>query len=117
MVTTYLVIDPAGTTTTRAVEWPEFIVTDAIKGLVEPLLGEGEPLEHVSVRYNGKRRDMFVSELGAATLTTRGPLPVNVAATTIYRTAWMLRYPDSDPGDLPTIRGVAVLFPDREVWT
>jgi hypothetical protein len=90
---------------------------DRIRALVEPLLGAGEPLEHVSVLHNGQRCDMFVSEMGHCALTTRGPLPINDKATAIYRNYSLTMAPGMNPEDLPDIAGTAVLFPGRVVWT
>ena len=98
------------------VDWPRRAGYHKIKGLVEPILGDGEPLEHVTVLWQGKRADMFVSELGHMALTDRGPLPRNDRATDIYRTNWMTQHPDQDPESLPTIAGTAILF-HRIVWT
>ena len=97
------------------IDWPDDPGYDRIKTLVEPLLGAGEPLEHVAVLYNGERHDMFVSEVGQLQLTTRGPLPINAAATAVYRCNWLTHHPDTNPDDLPNIAGVAVLF-HRPVW-
>lgn len=116
MQTKYTVISVAGDTTEHTVDWPDDPGYDRIRTLVEPLLGADEPLEHVAVLYNGERRDMFVSELGNVVLTTRGPLPVNTVATTIYRANWLNRHPETDPDSMSAIHGVAVLFTDREVW-
>ena len=98
------------------VDWPREPGYDKIKALVEPILGEGEPLEHVTVLWHGERADMFVSEYGHMALTTRAPLPINDRATDVYRTNWMSRHPDEDPESLPTIAGTAILF-HRIVWT
>jgi len=87
-----------------------------LKRVVLPYLGEGEPMEHVSVLYNGGRADMFVAEMGHMALTTRPPMPPNPVATSIYRAAWMAHHPGDNPSDLPEIAGPAVLF-DKIVWT
>jgi len=99
---------------TSAVQWPREPGYNAIKSLIEPILA-GEPLMHVSVLHDGKRRDMFVSEIGRMELTTRGPLPRNDRATAIYRAKWLTRHPEVDPESLPFIAGPAVLF-ERVVW-
>jgi hypothetical protein len=111
----YHVIHPDGTIDTDEVEWPPRPGRHAIETLLGPLLG-GEPLEHVAVLFDGEQRDMFVSELGLAPLTTRAPLPDNPLATTIFRANVLTRYPDTDPDGLPGIAGVAVLFVNRLVW-
>lgn len=104
-----------GPVTRGEIDWPRHPGYEAIKALVEPILGDNEPLEHVTVLFEGKRADMFVSEIGHRRLTTRPPLPRNDRATSIYRTAWMAQHPDQDPESLPTIAGPAILF-SRIVW-
>jgi hypothetical protein len=113
--TQYTVIPVQGPATEHEVDWPAEPGYRVIKGVVEPLLGEGEPLEHVSVLWAGKRADMFVSEYGHMQLTTRAPLPRNEAATAIYRANWLRQHPDCDPETLPWIAGTAVLF-HRIIW-
>lgn len=102
------------------IDWPRAPGYDAIRGLVEPLLDERgrgrEPLEHITVLHEGWGRDMFVSEYGRVALTWREPLPVNEAATRIYRNNRLTQHPDTDPETLPTIAGTAVLFTNRIVW-
>lgn len=116
MKTTYSIYRPGIAEPERGeIEWPEDPGYQRIKALVEPLLGDKERLEHVTVLHNDGPADMFVSEMGHMVLTYRVPLPINDAATAIYRAAWMRRHPGDDPHDLPTIAGVAVLF-DRRVW-
>lgn len=117
METKYQVIAVDGTITDGTVDWPEGPDYEMIRRLIEPLLGVEEPLEHVTVLHNGGRRDMFVSEYGHMELTTRPPLPINRAATQIYRNNWITQYPGTDPESMPNIAGIAVLFPDRVVWT
>lgn len=97
------------------IDWPESPGYDRLKTLIEPLI-DGEPLEHVTVLHDGKRRDMFVSELGQLQMATRGPLPRNDAATVIYRNNWITQHPKADPETLPWIAGTAILF-ERIVWT
>lgn len=98
-----------------SVNWPYKPGYKRIKALVEPILGDGEPLEHVSVLFDGERHDMFVSELGNCALTTRPPLPINDAATEIYHAAYKRRYPGAHSSEMPPIAGTAVLF-HRIVW-
>ena len=112
--TPYQIIMPGDTVIARLEWWPAEPGYEAIRDLVEPLIG-GEPLEHVSVLHNGQRRDMFVSELGQLALTHRGPLPRNERATEIYRANWLSRHRYCDPETLPWIAGTAVLF-ERRVW-
>lgn len=99
------------------IDWPLAPGYDRIKALVEPLLGEKEPMEHLSVLHNGKRRDMFASEYGHVQLTWRASLPINDVATAIYRHYSLTHNPEQNPDDLPDIAGTAVLFTDRVVWT
>lgn len=116
MLTKYDVYRVGQSTPERGeVDWPRSPGYKTIAALVEPILGEGEPLEHVAVLVGEARRDMFVSELGHVALTTRGPLPINFKATEIYRHNWMTQHPDDNPDSLPTIAGTAVLF-HRIVW-
>jgi hypothetical protein len=117
MKTEYTIFKPGDGAVERGeVDWPREPGYKLIKALVEPLLGDDEPLEHVTVLHDGKRCDMFVSEYGHMRLNTRGPLPINDRATAIYRTNWMTQYPETDPETLPDIAGVAILF-HRIVWT
>ncbi|MDB5596220.1 MAG: hypothetical protein JWM36_3181 [Hyphomicrobiales bacterium] len=78
---------------------------------VKGRLGEDVHLEHVSVLIDGRPTDMFVDEDGMS----KG-LPVNVAATKIYRANSLLRNPDLDAEKLPKIVGPAVVF-SRRVWS
>ena len=71
-----------------------------------------EAMEHVSVLFNGHRRDMFVGETSAI----NGRHIRNIRATEIYRANALSQNPGLDPEDLPAISGPAVLFPDVIVW-
>lgn len=116
MKTTYHVYRPGvAEPETFDVDWPDDPGYDKLKALIEPLLGERENLEHVTVLHNDARADMFVSDEGKMAQTWRDPLPRNDAATAIYRRNWMTQHPGGDPEKLPMIVGVAVLF-DRIVW-
>lgn len=116
MKTEYIIFTPGHASGEwHEIDWPVEPGYDRIAKLIEPLLGEKEPLEHVTVLYEGRRADMFVSEYGHMTLTHREPLPINDRATEIYRAAWLSRHPKDDPATLPSIAGVAVLF-TRIVW-
>jgi hypothetical protein len=116
MKTEYTIFKPGDGAVERGeVDWPKDPGYHLIKALVEPLFG-GDPLEHVSVLHDGRRRDMFVSEYGHMRIATRDPMPRNERATAIYRTNWMTQHPDQDPESLPTIAGPAILF-YRIVWT
>lgn len=115
MMTSYTIFRVGQEPERASIDWPEEPGYDRLKRMICPLLGDDEPLEHVAVLHDGERRDMFVSELGAVALTTRGPLPRNEAATAIYRNNTLTRYPETDPEDIPAIYGTAILF-DRIVW-
>jgi len=80
-----------------------------LRDLINPIVGGN--LEHVSVLYADKPRDMFVHDSGLIEGFLR-----NDAATAIYRANWLKRYPKTDPETLHIIAGTAVLFPDRQVW-
>ncbi|MGH6714927.1 MAG: hypothetical protein ACREDC_01935 [Bradyrhizobium sp.] len=114
-MTNFIIIPVAGEEIQGEIDWGHDPGFRSIKTLVEPLLGLGEPFEHVTVLHEGRRVDMFVSELGRVSLATRAPLPINPRATKIYRCNWLTEYPDDDPNSLPAIAGVAVLFLQR-VW-
>lgn len=116
MLTKYTIIYTDGRAVERFVELAEEPDLDAIKAIVRPaiasLTGDG-PMswdEHVTVFYDGERRDMFVDEHGIA----KG-LPRNDEATKIYRNNWLTQHPNVDPESLDFIRGDAVLF-GRRVW-
>ena len=88
--TRYHVIRADGTRETKEIMWPREPKLKHFKELLTPLLGDGEPPEHVAVLHEGKRRDMFVSEYGHLEMDARGPLPINAEATRIYRHNWLL---------------------------
>lgn len=115
MKTTFHILSADGTKETREVDWPVAPIYAQLHDLLLPLLGEGEPLEHVAVLHEGHRADMFVSELGHLPMKWRGPMPRNEQATTIYRNNTMVRSPNTDPETLSWIAGPAILF-DRIVW-
>lgn len=118
MKTTYEIYRVGAPPERHEIDWPRDPGRDRIEALVEMLLDEQsrEPPEHVSVLHNGERCDMFVSEIGHRALTWREPLPINEAATRIYRNNWLTYRPGTDPESLPAIAGTAILFPDRQVW-
>jgi hypothetical protein len=90
---------------------------EELNALIPPLIsppGHIEPMEHVSVLFNGGPADMFVSELGTLPMTYRGPLSLNPIATGIYRNAAISQ--GKLAHELPPIHGTAVLF-DQIVWT
>lgn len=97
-----------GTSEMTDVERPEGY--HAIKTLVEPHL-DGARMEHVTVLLNGKRSDMFVDEFSRI-----HDLPLNRAATAIYRANWLSRHPETDPEEMDWIAGPAVVF-STQVWT
>lgn len=110
MMTRYLVFTPGKPEPEeRHVELEYDPGFDALSDLINPIVGGN--LEHVSVLYTDKRRDMFVHDSGLI-----DGLPRNDAATAIYRANWLKRYPKADPETLHIIAGTAVLFPDRQVW-
>ncbi|MBC6714772.1 hypothetical protein H9Q09_01050 [Aurantimonas sp. DM33-3] len=82
---------------------------DHLKELLAPIFQPGG-FEHLTVLYQGERRDMFVGENSAL-----GSQPRNITATAIYRNAWLTRNPLDDPESLPPVCGAAVLF-SRRVW-
>lgn len=87
-------------------EKPDF---DELRAIIQPLL-DGAHLERVRVLHNGEALDMFVDEEGMLRC-----LPVNPAASAIYRNNWLTKHPGTDPQTLPPIYGTAVLF-HRRVW-
>lgn len=115
MKTRLLIMLPDGTSEIRDVELPRQPGYCRLNELLTPLL-DGADLEHVSVLAdfdggtNFVRSDMFVNEIGVLE-----GLPLNSAATEIYRRAAMLRAPSREPETLPSICGPAILF-DRQVW-
>src|SRR5262245_12091051 len=68
----------------------------ALHAVVDPLLGDGAVMEHVTVLFDGRRADMFVDEHGHG----RG-LPRNESATAIYRAAYLANHPGTDAEGLP----------------
>jgi hypothetical protein len=80
----------------------------ALDALLRPLL-DGDDYEHVTVLWRGRRADMFVGE------NSTDNLPVNKAATSIYRAATLARSPGINAECLPRIHGTAVLF-EEIIW-
>lgn len=111
ITTSYRIIRCNGETEDRTIEWPAEPGFRAIAALIRPILDGADP-EHVAVLYQGKRRDMFVDEIGLV----KG-LPRNNIATAIYRNNWLTRHPGTEPESLNFIAGTAVLFPDRIIWS
>lgn len=105
----YILFLPDGTETRSEVDWPNDPGYGRIAHLIEPFVGGR--VEHVSVLYEGERRDMFVHEEGALI-----PLARNERATEIYRANWLSKNSSCPPESIPAIYGAAVLFPDRRVW-
>lgn len=110
VATQYTIIHPDGREDERLEHMPEDPGYHRLRTVIEP--HTGEPMEHVTVLYKGKRADMFVNEMGHL---TEPPLPLNPKATAIYRNNWLTQHPGTDPNSLPTIVGVALLF-HRIVW-
>lgn len=106
----YTIYRPDGSHSDHTIDWPAEPDYKQLEDLLNPLIG-CQWFEHVSVRHNGERRDMFVDETGALT-----GLPWNEAATAIYRANWLHDHPGTDPKSLAAIYGVAVLFPNQIVW-
>ncbi len=115
METKIRIIRPGQEDEIREIDLPNNPGYDVLEKTIRPIL-DGHDLEHVSVLADFldgtdyRRADMFVDETGSL----RG-LPMNEAATVIYRRAWMMRYPRSNPAELPYIYGTAVIF-NRIVW-
>lgn len=131
--TTMIIIQPGAdmaTFETRSVELPEGEAWDTVKDnpfgrpsklytaliqIVLPILREAREdaaIERMRVLYEGEYRDMFVDDEGRNL-----DLPRNELATKIYRNNWLTSHPEMDPGSMPVIHGVAILFTDRPVWT
>lgn len=109
MKTLYTVIRADGAQSTSHIDWPQEPAYDLIQALLTPILDGGDP-EHVLVKWNGERTDMFVDEIGIL----KG-LPRNDPATDIYRAYFLRQHPGEMPENLSHIRGTAVLF-HRRVW-
>ena len=115
MLTKYTVFQPNGVSFEDEADLPEQPSFREIFKIVGPIIGDGEPIERVRILYGLDYTDMFVSELGHLTLSTRMPLPINPMATDLYRENMVANEPDIDPDLLPVIAGVAVVF-HRPVW-
>lgn len=117
--TRFLVMRPGLPHESGAVEWPREPMLAQLRSTILPFLNGGD-LEHVSVladptfvigtRGTWRPLDMFVDE----NFALKG-LPLNDAATVIYRRNWLLQHPGDDPESLDQICGPAVLF-SRRVW-
>lgn len=83
---------------------------DEIRTMLKVRL-EDDP-EHVTVLYEGNRRDMFVGAESAI----NGKHIRNVRATEIYRNNWLTHHPGTDPESMPAVSGPAILFPNDIVW-
>jgi hypothetical protein len=70
-------------------------------------------IEFVWVLYKERRTCMVVNELGANHTEERSPLPVNLAASTIYAAASRRR--NAPPSGIPRIHGNAVLLENIQV--
>jgi hypothetical protein len=120
MMYRYTVFRPDGTCALGEVDWPPDPPYEAIRRLLEPIVGG--PIEHVRILDPAKAtaehigrsdyRDMFVDERG---LVRDPPAERNATATTLYRANWLRVHPEDDPEELPYIGGTAVVF-DRVIW-
>jgi hypothetical protein len=110
ILTTYTIMypDPSSCEEKGQIVWPEEPGYERLRGLLVPILRGN--FEHVSVKYRGKKADMFVHDEGR-----NMGLGFNPIATMVYRTAWLDTHPTAKPDDLQWIAGVAVVF-DRRVW-
>ena len=118
MKTSFKILYPDGRVIPGEVDWPKEPGYERIAALVEPLLGQGRHLEHVSILRPDHRRDeklrpysardMFVDELGAL-----DGLPLNPTATKLYQALTVYR--TGSAGDCQGIFGLAVVF-DKRVW-
>lgn len=109
MMTTITVLKADGTREETHRDLPEILEFKIVCGLVLPHL-EGGGLERVRVFHDGAYTDMFVDEHGA-----EYDLPVNEAATVIYRCNRLTHDKRARAQDLSKIYGPAVLF-SRPVW-
>lgn len=91
------------------VDLPERPPFHTIRAAVLDFLDGADP-ERVNVFHEGRYTDMFVDEDGI-----KKGLPVNEAATAIYRNNTLTHVPGTDPESLPFVYGPAVLM-SRRVW-
>lgn len=110
METKYDVLIPGQPAETRTADLPAEPTWDQIKAVIQPIIGEKQNAEHVTILLDGKRSDMFVDEDGHAFR-----LPHNPAATEHYRRNWLTQHPEQDPETLPFIVGPAIVF-HRRIW-
>lgn len=111
--TRYLVITADGFRSEHEVQWPYEPGYKLLSATILPHLRAVRPgahLEHVGVLFEGMPADMFVDDMGAVV-----ELAVNPEATKIYRTAWLGRYPLTNPETMHAIYGPAIVF-RRRVW-
>jgi hypothetical protein len=109
MMTTITVLKADGAREETHRDLPEILEFKIVRGLVLPHLDGGD-LERVRVFHDGAYTDMFVDDESIG----KG-LPVNEAATAIYRCNVLTHDKRAKAEDLPKIYGPAVLF-SREVW-
>ena len=109
MQTTYRVLFPGPQVLHGAVDWPVIPARENVGALVRPYLND-EPYELVTVYVEGVIIDMAIAEMGHVRLTTRAPLPINVAATELYRDSYARLYPDEPRSSMPAIAGAAIVF-------
>lgn len=113
MDTLFWLIEPTGHIETGSKDLPAKPGYADLK-FIAPLI-RARHFEHVTILYNGERRDMFVDELGL--LEDR---PYNPLATMLYRQNTMVRCLAQGqkllPSEIGHIVGPAVFFPTRQVW-
>lgn len=110
MQTTYTLYLSDGTTQQHTVELPDTPGFHDLSKIIRPLIGKGRDFERVNVFHEGRYTDMFVDDEGVI-----DGLPINHAATAIYRNNVLTHVPGSVAEDQPAIHGPAVLF-DQKVW-
>ena len=108
MQTAYQFIPVTGQPETFTAQLPKAPGYTELEKHIRPLIGSD--FERVAVIFNGKQTDMFVDDCGRLKA-----LPLNRAATDIYRAGALLKEPTRRPETLAAIYGPAVLFA-RPVW-
>ena len=110
METTYTLLGVNGTKCVATLDLPKEPGYDVLAKIIRPLIGRGRDFERVNVLHEGKYTDMFVDDSGLL-----DHLPINVAATAIYRNNVLTHEKGAIADDLPAIHGNAILF-SRKVW-
>ncbi|WP_109512769.1 hypothetical protein [Pseudomonas ovata] len=106
MLTEYMIIRPDGTEETHAVDLPQNPAPADLNAVIIPFIGTSQSYERAAVLFEGKRADMFVSEVSQF-------LPPNPSATAIYRNNTLTAHPETSPESLPYVGGTVVLFKRR----